>query len=473
MKNDLFSRLKNILPQGWDWRKWVWILGLLVIGVLLISLGYTFGQRLGAEGPGGIIELILGSTPTPPFREGDPTPVLTPTLVSLPPSLEPWDGVERVTILLIGLDYRDWEADLGPPRSDTMMLLTVDPLAKTAGILSIPRDLWVHIPGFKHGKINTAYYLGEAYHLPGGGPGLAVRTVEQTIGVTINYYAQIDFGSFVRFIDEIGGVEIDVQKRIQIDRLGDEDQIITLKRGVQVLPGEYALAYARTRSTEGGDFDRAQRQQQVVLAIRDRILHFNMLPTLIGNAPTLYAELSTGIQTNLELEDAIKLATLALQIPEENIRHGVINEEHVLFGFSPDNLSILIPLPDKIRTLRDEIFATAGPLSPLTPGSTLERMQAESARIMIQNISGTPGLGPRTADYLNGQGANIVSTVDSGPYSAYVTIIDYTGNPYTVKYLVELMNISNYYIIFNYDPYHEYDVEVRLGSEWANNNPMP
>jgi len=70
--------------------------------------------------------------------------------------------------------------------------------------------MWVAIPGFQHGKINTAYYLGDAYKLPGGGPGLAVDTVEQFLGVPINFYAQIDFQAFIRFIDEIGGVKINI-----------------------------------------------------------------------------------------------------------------------------------------------------------------------------------------------------------------------------------------------------------------------
>jgi anionic cell wall polymer biosynthesis LytR-Cps2A-Psr (LCP) family protein len=129
-----------------------------------------------------------------------------PVAPSIEPTLTPWDGVGRVTILLLGLDYRDWEAGNEYSRSDTMILLTLDPLSKTAGILSIPRDMWVAIPGFQHEKINVAYYLGDAYKLPGGGPGLAVKTVEDFLGVPINYYAQIDFGAFVKFIDELGGI---------------------------------------------------------------------------------------------------------------------------------------------------------------------------------------------------------------------------------------------------------------------------
>ena len=176
----------------------------------------------------------MGNPTGPEIQQGSRTPRLNAQGTPMPDSdlplgdqpeissleLTPWDGAGRVTILMLGLDYRDWASDEGPSRSDTMILLTLDPLNQTAGMLSIPRDMWVAIPGFKHGKINTAYYLGDAYKLPGGGPGLAVQTVEQFLGIPINYYAQVDFGAFVRFIDEIGGVKIDVPAAITVDLLG-------------------------------------------------------------------------------------------------------------------------------------------------------------------------------------------------------------------------------------------------------------
>ena len=116
----------------------------------------------------------------------------------------------------MGLDYRDWVSGEGPSRTDTMILFSLDPLTLTAGMLNIPRDLWVNIPGYGYGKINTAYYLGEANQLPGGGTGLAVKTVEQFLGVPINYYAQIDFSAFERFIDLIGGIELNIEHEIKI-----------------------------------------------------------------------------------------------------------------------------------------------------------------------------------------------------------------------------------------------------------------
>ncbi len=345
-----------------------------------------------------------------------------------------------------------------------MILLTLDPLTRTGGILSIPRDTWVAIPGFTHAKINTAYYLGDAHKLPGGGPGLAVKTVEQFLGVPINYYAQLDFATFVRFIDEIGGVKLNVPEPITIDLLGDGQQTIkNLQPGVQVLPGEWALAYARNRKTAEGDFDRARRQQQVILAIRDRMLSADGLAKMIQKAPTLYQELASGIRTNLSLDDAIQLALLAKDVPMENIRQGVIGEQYIVFGRSPDNLSINIPIPDKVYLLRDEIFGDSGALGPLTPGEAPARMAAEGAQLAIYNGSRAADLADRSAQALRAQGANVVSVGAANEAYAATTVIDHTGNPYTLAYLKQIFGVRDDRIVLEYDPGSPVDVEFYLG----------
>jgi LCP family protein required for cell wall assembly len=350
-----------------------------------------------------------------------------------------------------------------------MILLTLDPLTLSAGILSVPRDLWVAIPGFKHGKINTAYYLGDAYSLPGGGPGLAVKTVEQFLGVPINYYAQIDFGAFVSFIDEIGGVKVDVPEAITIDLLGSGSATKkTLQPGIQVLPGEWALAYARARYTQGGDFDRARRQQQVILGIRDRILSADMLPTLISKAGVLYQQLAAGIHTNLSLDAATQLAVLASQIPEENIHQGVIDSSKVLFGESPDNLSILIPLIDKIHVLRDEIFSTSGALGPMAPGDAREKLIAEGARVSVQNGTTQPDLAQRSADYLRSQGVNVVEVSESAQGVSLTIVEDYAGKPHTLRYLVDLMGINPNGIRASEASESSADIVLTLGNDWLN-----
>ena len=384
------------------------------------------------------------------------------------PTPQPWDGASRVTILVMGLDYGDWSADReGPSRTDTMILLTIDPLTRSAGMLNIPRDLWVEIPGFDYGKINTAYFLGEANKMPGGGPGLAVKTVEQFLGVPINFYAQVEFRAFERFIDDIGGVEIDVPAEIEVDPIGPHNTVI-LKPGKQVLDGKTALAYARNRYTEGGDFDRAQRQQQVVLAIRDKILTLNMLPTLIQKAPILYQEVASGVNTNMTLQQAIQLAWLVQQIPMENIKKGVISPpEQVTFDKSPDGLDILIPVPDKIRLLRDDIFTSTGPVSPAAAtGDPKKLMEAENARISVLNGTYTAGLAANTMEYLKLQGINVAETGNAQELYEATTIIDYTGKPYTVQYLMQLMKVQPTHFYNSYDPNSQVDIVILLGNDW-------
>lgn len=438
-------------------------------------LAYRFTRELVATWditslPGISIQRDPTNTPgegTDPTRE--PQTVAGPTP-------QPWDGASRVSVLVMGLDYRDWESDQGAPRTDTMMLLSVDPLSKTAGMLSIPRDLWVNIPGFQPNKINTAHRFGEIYKLPGGGPGLAIKTVEQMLGVPINFYAIVDFYAFERFIDEIGGIEIEVPEEIKVDPLGPANTVV-LEAGTHTLDGPVALAYARARNTEGGDFDRAQRQQQVVLAIRQKIVSLDMLSTLVGKAQVLYDEVASGVQTNMTLEQAIRLAWLAQQIPRENIERGVIGTEHVSFGKSPEGLDIAKPIPDKIRLLRDEIFTTEALGSPAAAQSDpLDLVQAEDARLSILNgatvFPQNDGLAARTQSYLETQGFNVAS-VGNAVQTPYTTVTDYTGNPYTLKFLVDLMGIAPNRIFSQYDPNSAVDVELALGNDWAVDNPMP
>ncbi len=390
------------------------------------------------------------------------------------PTPPPWDGANRVSLLVMGLDFRDWQAGEGPPRTDTMILLTVDPVNRTAGMLSIPRDLWVSIPGYDYGRINTAYQLGEAYKLPGGGPQLASETVEELLGIKIDYYAQVDFGAFARFIDEIGGVEVDVTEELKLDPLGDGNTK-KIKPGHYNLPGNLALAYVRLRKTEGGDFDRSQRQQQVIMGIRKRILEYDMLPMLISKAPTLYNEISSGVHTNLGLDQAVRLAWLAIQIPEENIKQGAIGAGQVAFATSPDGTQqVLKPLTEKIRALRDEIFSDTASASPLAISADITQLvKEENARVTVMNGSSVSGLAARTVDYLKSQGINVVETGNASQVSPTTEITFYNGKPYTLKFLVDLMKINKFRIRYASDPAVAADIVIILGDDWAQTNTMP
>jgi len=262
-----------------------------------------------------------------------------------------------------------------------------------------------------------------------------------------------------------------VSAEIRVDPLG-EHNTVTLEPGHHLVDGPTSLAYARARNTDGGDFDRSARQQQVILAILDRALELGPAQ-LTARAPALYDQLSEGIHTNLSLNDALRLGWLAIEVPRDTILRGTIGPNQVVNAKSPDGLDILIPLPDQIRLIRDQVFASTDMASPvLGSGDPLANMQAEAASITLLNGSYVEGLALRTQEYLTSQGANILST-GNGDYTTYTRIIDYTGNPYTLRYLVDLMSITRYSIFFQYDPNSAVDVAVILGDDWGAINPMP
>jgi len=379
-----------------------------------------------------------------------------------------WQGSERVTVLVMGLDLRDWEAGESAPRTDTMMLLTIDPLSKTAGMLSIPRDLFVEIPGFGFDRINTAYRSGEVYQLPGGGAALAVETVEKLVGVHIDYFGQVDFNVFVRMIDEIGGIKLDIEEPIKVDLIGPEPPKV-IQPGRYTFPGDVALAYARARGTPGGDFDRSKRQQQVIFAIRDRVLSLNLIPILLTKSTALYTELSEGVKTNMSLEAAIDLGLLAADIPPENIRKGTIGESEINFYTTPDGDQVLKPLPDQVRQVRDYVFGTAELSSPLAEMTPEARVAAEGAVVALANGTFRDGLAADTAGFLSQHGFSFQEENIFSADQAYgaTQIIDYTGNPYTVQQLVDLFNLPDIRILLRYDPTSSIDVLVNLGNDWA------
>lgn len=408
-----------------------------------------------------------------PIAELPPTPVIIPE-AALPPA---WDGASRINILFIGLDARDLETNDGPPRSDTLLLFTIDPLTKTAGMLSIPRDMWVNIPGFGYSRINTAYSSGEGAQLPGGGPQLAMDTVSQFLGVPVDYYLQIDFNVFIDIVDqviEVGNcIYVSPTETMILDPIGPgPDKIkITAGNDRELCKGWAVLAYARNRKTSGGDADRAARQQEVVLALQRVIFNPENFPEFIRRAPQMYSELSWGIKTNMSFDDALKLAILGKDISPDTIKTGVIDPEQGMAIFDKTTLagqeaSILKPIMDKIRILRDEIFTTSGPTSPLAQGDAATLMRDEGARVRI--LDGTfTGLEQRAGALFQSYGMTVTELgVAPEAYSQTVVIV-YGPKLYTIKWLQATFGFSARQIRFSPDPNQTVDIEIRLGSDIA------
>lgn len=271
--------------------------------------------------------------------------------------LQPWDGKSRFTMLLVGLDRRPGETGLAY-RTDTMMLASVDPLNKTIGILSIPRDLFVDIPGYSEPqRVNSAMVFGEVRQ-PGYGPTLAMQTVQYNLGIRVHDYVAVDFNAFVSLVDAIGGIDLDIPYNISDPAYPDMYygyDPFYISAGQHHLDGRTALKYARTRHGDS-DVQRAERQQQVIYAVRDRILDMNMLPQLIVQSPTLLAALQDNVYTGLTLDQMIQLAWYIKDIPEDNIRTGVIDFSYTRPWTTSQGASVLIPDRTRLGQLMVQVF---------------------------------------------------------------------------------------------------------------------
>jgi LCP family protein required for cell wall assembly len=378
-----------------------------------------------------------------------------------------WEGTERVNILVMGIDQREHEE--GPWRTDTMLVLTIDPVTKSGGMLSIPRDLWVPIPGYEEGRINTAHYLGEVYDYPGGGPALAVKTTQYNLGVPIHYHARFNFTAFEQVVDLIGGIDIYVAEEINDPTYPDEAygyDPLNIAAGWQHLNGEMALKYARTRHSTGGDFDRAKRQQQVLFAIFEQVTRLDLLPQLASRAPELWQTLGDAVETDLTLEEIIALAQLANEVNQEDIRYAVIDEYYTQFWTTPDGQQVLIPLRDRIREMRDYIFTTEAPI-PEYAEDPATRLEKEAAVIMVMNGTTTEGLAGLTASHLRQQGLQVLEpgNADRSDYAESLVIV-YTGKTYTAEYIINLFGLPATAVVHGPDPNAEYDIAFILGADY-------
>ena len=392
---------------------------LFVVGGLFSGyVFYSTVRALVAEADFSLLPNLNVFAPNPPEQNEDS------------PQVPVWRRTERVNLLLLGADRRPDEKQIY--RTDTIMVLTLNPETKSAGMLSLPRDLWVTIPGFEENRINQAYMLGETKKYPGGGPSLAMRTVQEFLGIPIHGYVLVDFEGFRKLIDQIGGIDVMVEKAIDDTRYPADDygfQEVHIPAGLVHMDGELALKYARVRHGSD-DIDRAGRQQQVLLAARDRALRLNLLPKL----PSLMATVLNSVKTDLQPGEILALAKLANQVESGQIQSRVIDRTMVLPTVTPSGADVLLPQRDKVRILVDEMFTSPAPKNGL---------EGEGATIEVLNGAGTLGLAAQMAALLKEQGFNVVSVenADRNDYS-HTVIIDYAGKPGTVAALVKLLQVS-------------------------------
>ncbi|HEY9152244.1 MAG TPA: LCP family protein, partial [Anaerolineales bacterium] len=486
---DFFKNL-NFRPSVRQIIFWVAALA-LAVGLFIFSRGFfECWQFTALDGvPPESCNVDSNVLETPALNaQGTPMTAATPTAdISAPVAQAPtWDGGSRINIVFFGLRAggEDPSQPDCPLCTDTIILFTVDPVSKTAAMISIPRDLWVNIPGFGFSRINTAWTDGVIAKLPDGGPGLAMKTVSQVMGVPIQYYAQVDFGTFVSFINTIGGVDVRTYETLRLDPnglgtlTGSKNKIILTCCGMRHLDGLTALAYARCRDLQqcgakGGDLDRSKRQQQVILGIRNKVLDPANFPTLITKAPWFYKTFGAGLHTNMSLDDAIKLAYLMKDIPLNQIKNVVFDYTEMIPAnttLAGQAAAVFKPVPDKIELMRDEVFTTSGPTSPMAQGDPIALMQADQAHIGVLNGTYATGLDQRTAHYFTSLGLSIAGTGNSSQPYSQTTVYMCAPKLYTLRYLIARQVItSGNQIAFNQNQCKSYpgvDMIIVLGSDW-------
>lgn len=270
-------------------------------------------------------------------------------------SLRPAANDGRNTILLMGVDSRLGRSIVS--RTDVMMLISFHPGTDTISILSIPRDLYVPIPGHGRDRINTAFVHGSDGGNPAGGAELAMQTVENALGVAIDHYVLVDFSTLIRVVDGLGGIYVDVPYTIDDPTYPDMNygyDPLYIPEGLHYFDGATALKYARTRHQDN-DFYRAQRQQQLIFAIRQKVLSLGVVD-LIGRTPALYERVKNGIFTDLSLEELVQSVRVASNIPAENIDSAVLDYDYVIDYQSEDGASVLLLVKYKATPLIQNLF---------------------------------------------------------------------------------------------------------------------
>jgi len=233
----------------------------------------------------------------------------------------------RVNILIVGCDEIESHG-----RADTIVFLSISPKTKNVLILSIPRDTRVEIPGRGMDKINHAYAFG--------GEKLISKTVSSFLDLPIHFYTVADFNGFVNIIDELGGVEIDIEKEMHyVDKAGGVE--INLYPGKQILDGGKALQYIRFRHDKLGDLGRIKRQQKLALAVIKKMMNFDSITKI----PQISEGMKGYIETNIKVQDAIALASLFKGINQEKFKVETVQGKPVYI----EGISYLEPDVEEVR----------------------------------------------------------------------------------------------------------------------------
>jgi LCP family protein required for cell wall assembly len=403
--------------------------------------------------------------PTPFFYDApDPN---TAAATAIPTPVEPLDrqGYDLMNILLLGNDAEITGDQVA--RTDTMIVVSINRTTGTVAMLTLPRDLYVYIPGWTMQRLNNAYVRGVAVGWTDGPFGLMRQTLLYNFGINVHYYAMVDLTGFKAIVDAVGGVDIGVDCAIQDYQLLEsevpegayrvnEDGEYVLPVGFYHMTGAEALWYARSRGSSS-DFDRGPRQMQVLRAAWRTARNQG----LISQVPELWNQGIQYVQTNLTLPDILGLAPLAASLDPTRIQtYSIQRLYHTTPWTTPDGENVQLPVYETLRPLLQDFY---------TP-PTESQIAFEAPTVAVYNGTNNPNWDRVAAESLAWEGFN-ADALGVAPTTDYAStvMIDYTGRSKasSLEQLATMLNVQFENLSLDPRSDRQYDFEVIIGSDYT------
>ncbi len=376
--------------------------------------------------------------------------------------LTPAKPLQPFNILLLGSDYRPGEKAY---RSDTMILVHVNPQKKQIWMLSIPRDTKVAIPGHGESKINNAHYFG--------GPPLAVKTVKQFTGLPINYYMEVKFKAFQRAVDELGGVWVNVPQAIN-DPKADRSpghRAAKIPAGYQKLDGEHALTFVRSRDYADADWSRMKTQQLFFKALADQLAK----TTNVAKLPSVVNAAAPNVVTNMRLVDMIKTAMAVKDAGSGNVFTATVPGTWKSPFVYPDTAAMKKQIAaiknersfDGTKTVTATATVDAAAAIAAAPATTKKPSQIT---VIVRNGSGVSGRAKQAAAVLKTQGFKIAETANANQSVYKQTLIIYKTDAGPAKLLASYLPPASKIVQSRGMYAFTTDLLVVVGKDWDVND---
>jgi LCP family protein required for cell wall assembly len=397
--------------------------------------------------------LATGTVVTGTLATGTPTPGTPTPVTPIPTAVSPFTLQEgAVNILLLGSDRRPND---GAWRTDTMIIVAVDPQSGAVSMLSIPRDLFIYIPHYGMGRINTVDRRG--------GPELVRQVLLYNLGIPVHYYARVDFDNFKRIIDAVGGIDVAVDCQLHDWRLispeldpalSESWAVYTQTVGIQHMDGDLALWYARSRMSTN-DFDRGRRQQKILRALYRTARE----QQLLTRVPELWGAFQDSVETDLGIGDLLWLAGFGLQTGDNlRVRSFYLGGGVISWLAPPDNAQVLLPDWPRIEPI------VRGFLAP----PAMNRGAQDQIFVDIWNGTTRYGADRLAAERLATEGFfPSIGAPDRTDY-ANTIIVDFTGatKGSKVPRLREIFGVPAERVVVQIDPNSPAQYRVILGADY-------